>query len=144
MARFEGKKGNVKIDTVGGGAAEQVLGVNKWSLNSECDTPITTGFDSSGHETHVIGIDRFTGSLGGHWDASETDILGGEAAAPPILSAGQAIDAELYLQDSDTDSWYAGTMTVQKFSAEVNVDGSVDWTADVKGVGTLTQPLAPA
>jgi predicted secreted protein len=131
MARLAGKNGSIEA---GGGA---IVGGSGFTVNIEIDTPITTGFDSAGHETHVAGVDRWSVSAKGHWDTSEGKFVG----ATPALRVGVSVTVNAKLSGT-ANNLYTGTATVQKFTVEVNVDGSVDWTMELKGNGALTYPTA--
>lgn len=139
MARFSGTKGNVKVDTDGGGAAEAMLGIDSWSMDLQADAIETTAFDSAGVKSYIAGGTEWSASFSGKWDTDETDIVGD----PPLLAVGTRVEIELYLTDDTSDYWFAGDAIVTKFSPTVKFDGSVEYSIDVKGTESVTYPVTP-
>ena len=127
MARLAGKDASMVLD------GAEVKGVSEWTLDDEAPEIDVSGFDSGDHGDYLNARAKATVSISGHWETTETKMYG----APPAISSGQTGTAKLYI---DVAKFYQMAVRVNKVTTKVNVDESVDWSAELRVTGDITYP----
>jgi hypothetical protein len=115
MARYHGRKGDVKISTSGTGNASTIA-LTEWTLNMATDKVEVTSFGDA-NKTYVQGLKDLTGTLSGVWDS----------AVDSLFTASDSTDGlKMYLYpstDAATKYWYGPAWL--DASVNVSVSGAV-------------------
>ncbi len=121
MARLAGKAGQVH-------AASEVTGIKSWTLDYEFDVLESTGFDSAGVKTFLLGGSGWKGTFEGY-----------KNGAP--LTIGTSLSLSLKESQTATQK-FTGTAFVMGLHAVTSHDGLVTYAYDYQGTAALVIPTA--
>lgn len=131
MAKYPGRKGQIKMAATAGGAAVTV-GMAEWSLDMKTGKFDVTSFGDA-NMTYVQGLPDLQGSFSGFWDHADTTLFSAAAASG-------AVNMYLYPStDAATIYWY-GTAFVDA-SISVPVGGAVAISGSFAAASTWTAKL---
>lgn len=134
MAVYEGVAGAVYLAPAEGTPTE-LLGVRRWTLREESDKEETTRMgQGNSWRSYAPTLRGATATIEAYADTTEARWRGN----PPVISAGNLIDVELYESEAVSTLRYGGRVLVDSVEAELSVDGILTLTVQ----GTVTGPLA--
>ena len=126
MANHTGSEGLVKV-----GGTNTVAEVRSWSLSHESETIEDTAMGDS-FRSHKAGLQSWSGSCDVFWD--ETDTNGQVAMAP-----GTSLTVGFYPEGADSgDTYYSGTALITSVERNADLDGMVEASISLQGVGGIT------
>lgn len=126
MANHTGSEGMVKV-----GGTNTVAEVRSWSLSHESETIEDTAMGDS-FRSHKAGLQSWSGSCDVYFD--ETDTSGQVALTP-----GASLTIGFYPEGADSgDTYYSGTALVTSVERSAELDGMVEQSISLTGVGGLT------
>lgn len=126
MANHTGSEGMVKV-----GGTNTVAEVRSWSLSHESETIEDTAMGDS-FRSHKAGLQTWSGSCDVYFD--ETDTSGQVALTP-----GASLTIGFYPEGADSgDTYYSGTALVTSVERSAELDGMVEQSISLTGVGGLT------
>tara|TARA_R110000824_G_scaffold105810_1_gene250265 strand:+ start:1133 stop:1525 length:393 start_codon:yes stop_codon:yes gene_type:complete len=126
MANHTGSEGMVKV-----GGTNTVAEVRSWSLSHESETIEDTAMGDS-FRSHKAGLQTWSGSCDVYFD--ETDTSGQVALTP-----GASLTIGFYPEGADSgDTYYSGTALVTSVERSAELDGMVESSISLTGVGGLT------
>lgn len=122
MARVHGKEGVVAV----GGST---LGVTRWSFTPVVAADESTGMDSSGYRTYLVGLKGATLSIEGKWESD---------AKPESIKTGNIV--AFSLEDTATANIeLTGNCVVTQSRIEVPVDGAATFSLEGQVTATWTE-----
>ena len=124
MARLSGKNGAITLSTA------TTAGITKWEITLESDALESTGFDTGGFKTNVVGLQGFDGTFTAFKDGAPLTI-GSEVAA-------------LFKESTTSTQWWSGQIIVTTVKPTTDVAELVSYEYTFVGTGTtgLTIPTA--
>jgi|TARA_R110000823_G_scaffold250340_2_gene373476 predicted secreted protein len=126
MANHTGSEGMVKV-----GGTNTVGELRSWSLSHESETIEDTAMGDS-FRSHKAGLQTWSGSCDVYFD--ETDTSGQVALTP-----GASLTIGFYPEGADSgDTYYSGTALVTSVERSAELDGMVEQSISLTGVGGLT------
>jgi len=105
-------------------AAKVIAGINAWNLDYTTDALETTDFVSAGARSYIAGASSWSGSFSGYKDG-----------AP--LSIGSEYGLELAESATTTQMWL-GNAIIMAVHPSTSFDGTVQYSYDFQGTGSLT------
>lgn len=133
-AKF-GKKGKIVFGTSG-----VVAEVTDWSIDESADTVEDTAMDPAAGDaapkTYIVGNSEWQGQMTVNYDRADAD---GQVA----MRAGATGAVKLYPEgDASGKKYLSGTIIVNKFGAQSNVNGKITSQFSFRGTGTLSEATA--
>ena len=126
MANHTGSEGLVKV-----GGTNTVAEVRSWSLSHESETIEDTSMGDS-FRSHKAGLQSWSGSCDVYFDETDTN---GQVALTP----GASLTVGFYPEGADSgDTFYSGTALVTSVEKSAELDGMVEASISLQGVGGLT------
>ena len=126
MANHTGSEGLVKV-----GGTNTVAEVRSWSLSHESETIEDTSMGDS-FRSHKAGLQSWSGSCDVYFDEADTN---GQVALTP----GASLTVGFYPEGADSgDTFYSGTALVTSVEKSAELDGMVEASISLQGVGGLT------
>jgi|TARA_R110000823_G_scaffold209298_1_gene339512 predicted secreted protein len=126
MANHTGSEGLVKV-----GGTNTVAEVRSWSLSHESETIEDTAMGDS-FRSHKAGLQSWSGSCDVYFDETDTN---GQVALTP----GASLTVGFYPEGADSgDTFYSGTALVTSVEKSAELDGMVEASISLQGVGGLT------
>ena len=126
MANHTGSEGLVKV-----GGTNTVAEVRSWSLSHESETIEDTAMGDS-FRSHKAGLQSWWGSCDVYFDETDTN---GQVALTP----GASLTVGFYPEGADSgDTFYSGTALVTSVEKSAELDGMVEASISLQGVGGLT------
>lgn len=126
MANHTGSEGMVKV-----GGTNTVAEVRSWSLSHESETIEDTAMGDS-FRSHKAGLQSWSGSCDVFWDETDTN---GQVALTP----GASLTIGFYPEGADSgDTYYSGTALVTSIERNAELDGMVEASISLQGVGGIT------
>lgn len=132
MAKYAGRKGQVKIGATVGGAAVTV-GLADWNLDMTTEKFDVTSFGDS-NKTYVQGLPDLTGAFSGFWDHADTTLFDAAAAAG-------AVNMYLYPSTDAAGIYWYGTAFIDA-SISVPVGGPVAISGSFAAASTWGRKLS--
>lgn len=123
MAHYAGKAG--EVDT---GAS--VTGIKSWTLDYTVAIVDTTDFYDAGVRTILPSVSQWSGSFEGLKDGTAQ-----------TLGTSSSVSLSLKETQTATQKW-TGTAYITGVHASTAYDGTVNYSYDFEGTGTLTVPTA--
>lgn len=135
MAGKFGRKGKIVF-----AAAGVVAEVTDWSIDETADTFEDTAMDPAAGDaapkTFGVGNSEWQGQLTCNYDRSDAD---GQVA----MRAGAVGTVKLYPEgDAAGKKYFSGTIIVNKFGAQSNVNGKITSQFSFRGTGTFSELTA--
>lgn len=126
MANHTGSEGLVKV-----GGTNTVAEVRSWSLSHESETIEDTAMGDS-FRSHKAGLQTWSGSCDVYFDETDTN---GQVAMTP----GASLTVGFYPEGATSgDTYYSGTALVTSVERSAELDGMVEASVSLQGVGGLT------
>ena len=126
MAKHTGSEGLVKV-----GGTNTVAEVRSWSLSHESETIEDTAMGDS-FRSHKAGLQTWSGSCDVYFDETDTN---GQVAMTP----GASLTVGFYPEGATSgDTYYSGTALVTSVERSAELDGMVEASVSLQGVGGLT------
>ena len=126
MANHTGAEGLVKV-----GGTNTVAEVRSWSLSHESETIEDTAMGDS-FRSHKAGLQTWSGSCDVYFDETDTN---GQVAMTP----GASLTVGFYPEGATSgDTYYSGTALVTSVERSAELDGMVEASVSLQGVGGLT------
>ena len=126
MANHTGSEGLVKV-----GGTNTVAEVRSWSLSHESETIEDTAMGDS-FRSHKAGLQPWSGSCDVYFDETDTN---GQVAMTP----GASLTVGFYPEGATSgDTYYSGTALVTSVERSAELDGMVEASVSLQGVGGLT------
>ncbi len=88
--------------------------------------------------TFIVGLKGSTISLAGHWDGGASPAIDVHLSGILGLAATQTFEYGPQ-GTAGSDIKYSGECHLTRYTITSNVDGSVDWTADLQVTGAVTR-----
>ena len=125
MANHTGSEGLVKV-----GGTNTVAEVRSWSLSHESETIEDTAMGDS-FRSHKAGLQTWSGSCDVYFDETDTN---GQVAMTP----GASLTVGFYPEGATSgDTYYSGTALVTSVERSAELDGMVEASVSLQGVGGL-------
>ena len=125
MATFlSGKDGKASFDAVD-------LNITGWSMDRNIDALETTHSGSSGIESNIGGIKRYSGNVAADFDSDAAP-----SDASPNVVEGETATLKLY---TDSTKFYQIDVLVTKLNIASEVAGKVTYNFDWVGTGAVTE-----
>ena len=126
MANHTGSEGLVKV-----GGTNTVAEVRSWSLSHESETIEDTAMGDS-FRSHKAGLQTWSGSCDVYFDETDTN---GQVAMTP----GASLTVGFYPEGATSgDTYSSGTARVTSGERSAELDGMVEASVSLQGVGGLT------
>jgi len=126
VANHTGSEGLVKV-----GGTNTVAEVRSWSLSHESETIEDTAMGDS-FRSHKAGLQTWSGSCDVYFDETDTN---GQVAMTP----GASLTVGFYPEGATSgDTYYSGTALVTSVERSAELDGMVEASVSLQGVGGLT------
>ena len=126
MANHTGSEGLVKV-----GGTNTVAEVRSWSLSHESETIEDTAMGDR-FRSHKAGLQTWSGSCDVYFDETDTN---GQVAMTP----GASLTVGFYPEGATSgDTYYSGTALVTSVERSAELDGMVEASVSLQGVGGLT------
>ena len=132
MSISAGRRGVVYISITGSGNATNVISLNAWTINKTTDKIEVTSFGDA-NKTYVQGLPDIQGTLGGHWNDSETKPFAGAAST-------DGVKLYLYPDANKPTSFHSGPAWLD-MSMDVSVSGAVTIAGSFAANGSWTSNL---
>jgi predicted secreted protein len=126
VANHKGSEGLVKV-----GGTNTVAEVRSWSLSHEAETIEDTVMGDS-FRSHQAGLQTWSGSCDVYFDETDTN---GQVAMTP----GASLTVGFYPEGATSgDTYYSGTALITSVERSAELDGMVEASISLQGVGGLT------